>query len=245
MNLKMCWSHSSDAREDTNVSQPVLTKPIPCQRGLKMLIKSIPRMRGHKKYLNMCWPNPSHACEDTKYIVTCVDKPITWKPGQRKHLSLGWTNTSHVSEQTICISTCVDQTHPMPARTQNASQNVFNKPLTCQRGHKMSLNMCLPKHPMPLYVWPKPSMPARTQNVSQLVLMNQPVQARTQNISRLVFTNPPHIPPRIQNTFQHVLTKPITCQRGHKMYINMCWPEHSHASEDQTTHLSVRTSNYI
>ena len=37
------------------------------------------------------------------------------------------------------------------------------------------------------------------------------------------------IPARTQNLFQHVLPKPIECQRGLNMYINKCW---CHASED-------------
>ena len=130
MHVNLCWPKPSHSCEETkctskwvdqthpmpamteNVSQPMLTKSLPCLRGPKMLF-------------NICWPNPSHHSENTKYISTWV-----------------WPNFSHTIDDRKCISTCVDQTHPMPARTKNVSQHVFKKFLPCQRGHKMHLNMC-------------------------------------------------------------------------------------------------------
>ena len=128
-----------------NISQHVLTKRKPCQRGQTMHIK-------------MRWPNLSHASqdkkkhaslhvytkliptsEDTKCISTCVDHTHVM------HLNLSWPNISHVSEETRmywtnasnacedtkCISACVDQTQPMPARTQNALEHALTKLLPC------------------------------------------------------------------------------------------------------------------
>jgi len=122
---------------------------------------------------------------------------------------------------------------------------------------------------MPLYVWPKPSMPARTQNVSQLVLKNQPVQARTPNISRLswpipltcprgfkthlnmFWPNPSHASEDTKCISTSIEQNP-SCQRGQKMHLYMCWPNPSHANEDtkciatcvdKTPPLPVRKTN--
>jgi hypothetical protein len=50
------------------------------------------------------------------------------------------TKTPNANEVRRCTSTCVVQTPAMPARTQNVSQHVLNKPLHCKGEHKMSLN---------------------------------------------------------------------------------------------------------
>ena len=147
----------------------------------------------------------------------------------------------------------------MPARIQNASQNVFNKPLTCQRGQKMCLNMCLPKPHMPaktgnasLQVWPKPSKPEKTKFILKCVDETNLIRARTENISRLILNNLPHLSPRNQNTSQHELTQPITYQQGYKVYINMCLNKTPHARKDrkcistfvdQTNPMPTRTQN--
>ena len=39
---------------------------------------------------------------------------------------------------------------------------------------------------------------------------------------------------RKENASRHVMTKPLPCQRGHKMYLNKCWPNPSNVSEDST-----------
>ena len=124
-----------------NISQIVLTKPIPCQQG-------------HKMYLNLCWTNHPHVSENRKYISTCVDQTypmpaqhLCWTKCQWRHkmyLNLCWPNNSDASEDTKCNSTCVNQTPSIPARTQNVSQLVLTKHFPCQRGHKMHLNMCRP-----------------------------------------------------------------------------------------------------
>ena len=40
------------------------------------------------------------------------------------------------------------------------------------------------------------------------------------------------------NISKLVLTKPHSCQQGHKMHLNMCWPIRSHACE-KTKHIST------
>jgi hypothetical protein len=78
------------------------------------------------------------------------------------------TNPSHVSEDKKCITTSVDQTHPMSAKTQNASQDVLTKPITCQRADQLHINLSsqIPIHatddtkPVSTCVNQTPTMPA-------------------------------------------------------------------------------------
>ena len=93
----------------------------------------------------------------------------------------------------------------MPASTQNAYKLVLNKPLPYQRGYKMYLNMC----------WPIPLKDSKD----------------TKCISTCVKNTPP-IPARTQNASHYVLTKMIHCQQVHKMHVNTCWPNPTHASEN-------------
>ena len=51
----------------------------------------------------------------------------------------------------------------------------------------------------------------------------------------MCWTNHP-MTARTQNASQHVLTKPIPCQRGHKMYLNCI---------DQTTPMAQNVSQYV
>ena len=121
------------------------------------------------------------------------------------HLNMCWTNPFHATWDTKYISTCVDQTYLMRARTRNVSQHVLTKRLPCQRRHKMYL----------LMYWPYPNYASEdTKCISTYVDYTRPMQTRTQIDSQLV------------------LTKPIPCQLGHKIYLNLCWPNPSHASED-------------
>ena len=136
--------------------------------------------------LNMCWPNPTHASKHTKCIWTCFDY------------------INDANEDTKCIWTCIEQTNSISARTQNVSQHVLTKQIPCQRGRKMNLNMSWsnPSHTnqaKQCISTCTPSMPAKTQNVSQFQTHYMP--ARTKN----------------------VLTKYIQCKRGHKMFVNICW----------------------
>ena len=132
-----------------NISQVVLSKPIPCQIGPKI-------------YFNSCWTNISHAWEDTKYIWTCVHKSypmpawtqnsslsvltkrLPFQRGQIMHLNTCCPNPSHASKDKKGISTCVEQTALRPTRIQNISQLVLIKLFPCLGGHKIYLNMCWP-----------------------------------------------------------------------------------------------------
>ena len=124
--------------------------------------------------------------EDTKSISTC------------------FTKHTHANDDTKCISTCVDQTPPKPARSENATQHVLNKPITykrgykihqtlrghkmhlnkgltkiipCQRGRQMHLNMCRPN----------PSHACEdTKCISTCVDKTHLMLARTQNVSTCV-----------------------------------------------------------
>ena len=83
-----------------------------------------------------------------------------------------------------------------------------------------------------------------TKFISSCVNQNHPKPAHTKNASHLVTTNPTQVsediksiqshtmPARTQNVPLHVMTKPIRCQRVHKKYLNLCWQNKSHASED-------------
>ena len=125
--------------------------------------------------------------------------------GQKLHLNMHWPKPSHASEDKKCISKCVGKNQPMPARTENASQHVLTKCLPYQRRHKMHLSLC----------WPNPSHASEyTKFTLTCVDKNNPIQTRTHYES------------------QHVLTKHIPCQRVHKIYLYMWWPNPSHASED-------------
>ena len=69
-----------------------------------------------------------------------LTKPIPHQRGHKMYLIMCWTNPTNPSEDSKCMSTWVDQTDF--ARTQNASQFVLIKPLPCQWGQKMNLNLC-------------------------------------------------------------------------------------------------------
>jgi hypothetical protein len=120
------------------------------------------------------------------------------------YLNMCWPNPSHASEDVKSISTCVDETPPIPARTPNASQLVLIKTLPCQWGLKMYLNIC----------WPNPSHASEDRKCNSTCVEQTPTMAaRTQSVS------------------QHVLTKSLP-QNGHKMHLNLCWPNTTHASEN-------------
>ena len=113
--------------------------------------------------------------------------------------------TKHANENTKCISIYVYQIPPMPTRPQNASQHVLAKHISCQRGHQMHLNLsCLnPSHAS-----------EDTKCILTCVDQTTPMQAREQNES------------------QRELTNPLPCQRGHKIYLNLCWPNPFFAGKD-------------
>ena len=190
-----------------NVSQLVLTKPIPCQRKQKML-------------LNTWWPNRFHPTEDTKCISTCIDQTppmpartqntsqhVLTKPSHDREDTKCRPKTSHASEDTKFTSTLCRHNPSQAGEDKNASQLVLTKSLPWQRGHKMYLDLC----------WPKPSHACE----------------HTICISTCV-DQIPFIPARTQNVFQRVLTKLIQCKRGLKMYLILCWLNSSHAGEHRT-----------
>ena len=139
-----------------------------------------------------------------------VTKPIPCQRGTM-YLIMCWPNLSHANDDTKSIST--DKTLSL-SWAQNISQHVLTK-----------IN----------------PVPARTLNVSQNVLTNPPnvsqhccqtppIAARTQNASQLLLTKPLKCQKKSQKVYQNMLTKP--CQRGQKMYFNMCRQNTSHASRD-------------
>jgi hypothetical protein len=142
--------------------------------------------------------------EVTKCKLICVDQGPNMAAWTYKiHLNMCWQNPSHDSEDTKCISTCVDQTPPTTVTTQIGSHHVLTKPLPCQR-------------------W---------QSESQHVL-NKPISyQRGQTSISTSFDQTHHTP---TSTIMHInlcWQKPIPCQGEHKMHVNMCRPNPSHASE--------------
>ena len=174
-------------------------------------------------------------------------------------LNMCWPNTYQASEDSNCISTCVDQNQAIPARTQNIPKHVLTKSIPCQRGHKMyrhmcwantshatadtkciltCVNQCQRGHKMHLNIcWPNPSYAIEgTKCISTCVDQLHPM------------------PARIQNVYQHVLTKPIPCQQWHKILLNLSWSNPSHVSEDtkcipncviQNPHMTQNLSHHV
>jgi hypothetical protein len=110
-------------------------------------------------------------------------------------------NLSHAGEDTICISNCVNQFLP------------------CQEGHKLYVNLCLlnisherqDTQYISTCVDQTHPLPARTQNVFQFDILSY-ASADTKCISTCVDQTPPK-PARLENATQHVLTRPLPCQR--------------------------------
>ena len=104
----------------------------------------------------------------------------------------------------------------MPARTQNVSQHVLTKPLPCQRGHKIYLDVC----------WQNPFLASKdTKCISTCVDQTLSMQATTQNAS-------PPMPARKRNVTLNVLTKLLSCQQGHEIYLKLWWLNLSHMRDD-------------
>ena len=153
-----------------NASQHVLTKPLQCQQG-------------HKNVFYICWPNRSHVNEDSK----CTSPSDT-----TMYFNMRWSNSSHASEDTKCSR------KPSHARTLNASQHVFTKPLPCQRGHK-SISTC------PLI---PPYAKEGTICISTCVTKPLTCPGRHKMYLNMGWPKFP-MPVRIEIASQHVLTKPI------------------------------------
>ena len=107
----------------------------------------------------------------------------------------------------------------MPVRTQNETQQMLTKPISCRRGQNMYLKLCKPN----------PPMPGRTQIVCQFVFINifherqdtqcistcvdqtHPLPARTLIVFQFEMTKLHPMPVGTQNEFQYVLTKHMPC----------------------------------
>ena len=138
--------------------------------------------------------------------------PLPCELGHIVHLHLWTSNPSYTGEETKFISICPDQTPRKATRTQHVQHVLTNQ--THAREDTTFITTCVDQtHPIP----------ARTQNLSQHVMKKRPPTCVAQT---------PPMPARTQNASQHVLTKPLQCQRGHKMHLNMCWPNTSHANEE-------------
>ena len=111
-----------------NVTQLVWTKHIPCQRRRKI-------------YLHLFDENPPTPART--HIAS--QNPLQFLLSQNIFLNM-WGLTS-ACEDSKCFSTPVEKTHLMPVSTQNVFLLVFNKPIPCQRGRKMNINI----------YWPNPS----------------------------------------------------------------------------------------
>jgi hypothetical protein len=135
--------------------------------------------------------NPTHASENITYISKCDDQTTPMPAKTQDASKMWWQNPPMwASKHWIHFTMC----WPNPPMTQNVSQlllknpsnysedkkccqHMIFKPTPCQGGHKNYLYMCLPnlshasentKIYLNMY-WPKPSMPARTENPSQHV----------------------------------------------------------------------------
>ena len=186
-------------------------------------------------HLNMYFKNHSHPSNNTKCIsnrvdqnsslsamtqnaITCVDQT---PPMPARSENMEKLNPSHASNDTKCISTCVDKTHTMPTSTQNVSQNELTNLNPTQRGHKIHLNLCCPN----------PSHDTKnTKRILTCVIF----------ISSSVDQTPP-MPAMTQNVSQLVLTKPIPCNREHKMYLNLDCLNSAHEIEEKISSLQVLT----
>ena len=219
-----------------NVSQHVLTRPLPCQCGLNMFLnmsdETIPCQRRNIINLKMCWLYLSHAWKNKKCISTCVEQ------------------TNPMPGLTY-ISTCVEQSPPMPARKRNVSLHVLTKHIQYQQEHKLYLKMFDQPLPMPAMTQnASQHVQARTQNVSQHLLSKalhctrghkmhiQMGWTNTSDASGYTKCNltcvvqTPSMTAWKQNVSQNVFTKPIACQREHKMHLNKSWTNLSLARED-------------
>ena len=169
-------------------------------------MKPISSKRGQKIYLDLSW---------TIYL-TCPR-------GIKIHLTMSWPNPSHTNKDTKCISTCVWTKHLMTERTENASLHLLTKPIPCQQGHKMYLNL----------YWSNPSC-ACVENhcISKSVDQTHPMPVRTKMYINMCCPNIYHASENTKVISTRV-DKTHTCQLGHKMHLNMCWQSKPHVSHDR------------
>ena len=163
-----------------------------------------------------------------------LTKPLARQRGHKTYLNLCGLNPSHAREVKKYKSSCVDQTNPMPERTQNASQPVLPKPFPCQRGQNVSQHVltnpipCLGGHKMHLNLW-WPNL----SHVSGDTTYISPSHASedTTCISSCV-DRTPHMPTRTKNASELVMTKTHHKSARTNIYLNLCYPNHSHDSNE-------------
>ena len=120
-----------------------------------------------------------------------------------------------------CSPTCVDQSHYMTVSTQNLSQLVLTQPTPCYRELKMHINMYWTN----LY---HASEDSESQHVK-----DKPISCQRRQKSTSTNFDLTHHPPTITlKVYQLMLTKANPRKREHKMHLNVCWPNPSHARED-------------
>ena len=141
-----------------------------------------------------------------------LTKLKTFKTVHKVHLNLCLPIHSHVSEYTIYISTYVDHTHSMQARKQYVSQLVLNKLLLTLRIDKIYLTLCCPN---------TSRSSKDTKHISTCTDQNLPCQQWDEMYLNMLRPYLSHAS-NAKNVSQHVMTKPIPCQRGYKMHLYMC-----------------------
>ena len=148
------------------------------------------------------------------------------KARTKMYLNLGWANRSHDKVNNKSYSTCVDQKLSMPGKTQTPcipaqikkTQHLLTKHLPCRLGSKIHLyfsrhNTSLSwEHKKCFSVVTKPS------NVN--------------DNTKCIWTCVDQIYPMPARISPLVLTKPLSWQQRDKIFLNLCWPNPEHASED-------------
>ena len=178
-------------------------------------------------HFDSCWPNPSIANMNTKCVSTCVDQtnpmpvrtqnvsehvltqPLKCQRGHKIHLTMCCPIPSYAWEDTKCPSTCVDETRnkpfharddtksktpPFPVRTRNIFQ-----PLNCHRWQKS----------ISTHDDQTTTTPAKTQNVSQLVL--------TKSLPCL----------RVHKMQLNMCWPNLSYASKDKIHLDICWPNTS------------------
>ena len=175
-------------------------------------------------YLNMSSPNPFLAIEETIWISTCVNQTYPMPARTKMYLNLKWPNPSHVSKATESLPLMrrnglyLNSCWPNPSHAngiQNATQLVLTN-VPWQRGQK-SISICVDQHGVKMYV----NMCWTNSNHA-----SEDAKCNTTCVDQI-----PLMPVRTQNVSQLEMTKRTPCQRGHKMYHNLCWPIPSHATK--------------
>ena len=100
---------------------------------------------------------------------------------------------------------------------------MFRKHLPCQRGRILYIYVC----------WPNTFHSRKDSNLSQHVFTKTPpMSANTQKAFEYELNKPLIYLARTKNASHQVLTKPLPCQQGYTIYLNLCWPNPSYVSED-------------